>query len=225
MEVTLQQVNSDISVWLKWLRVNIIWKILHSRWTLVLQFQWISLQWLLFGKYFTSVEHWYCSLNEVPYSEYYMVDTSQQVDTDIAVWMNYLTVSIIWKILQCRWTLNDVVYSEYYIEDTSQQVNTVFQFEWSALHWILYGKYFTALNFEWSALQWVLYGRYFTAGVLWMKCLTLYIIWKIFQLGTFNELPYSEYYMEDTARQVNTVIAASKNFLTVNITWICLDYK
>jgi hypothetical protein len=43
--------------------VKIIWKILHSRWILVLQ------------------------LDEVCYSEYYMEDNSQQVETGIAVSM------------------------------------------------------------------------------------------------------------------------------------------
>ena len=37
------------------------------------------------GRYFTAVEHWYCSLNEVCYSEHYLEDTSQQVDSGIAI--------------------------------------------------------------------------------------------------------------------------------------------
>jgi hypothetical protein len=168
MEDTSQQVNTDIAFWMNCLTVNIIWMILKSRWTLILHFEWIYLQWILYGRYLKAGEQWYWSLNEMPYSECYMEDTSQQENTDIAVWMKclkvniigkilhskwtlilqfrmkYLTVSIIWKILQCSWTLNDVVYSEYYMEVTSQQVNTVLQFELSAFHWIIYGKYFRA---------------------------------------------------------------------------------
>jgi hypothetical protein len=112
----------------------------------------------------------------VHYSEYYMEYTSQQVDINITVWMNCISVNIIWKILHTWWTL-------------------LLQFQWSALRWILYGRYFTAsehwycssnevhysyviwkilhskrtleLQFQWSALQWIIYGSYFTAGELW----------------------------------------------------------
>ena len=35
-------------------------------------------------RYFTAGGHWYCKLNEVRYSEHYMEDTSQQMDSGIA---------------------------------------------------------------------------------------------------------------------------------------------
>jgi len=38
-------VDTDIVAWIKCVTVNIIWKILHSRWTLVLRLEWIALQW------------------------------------------------------------------------------------------------------------------------------------------------------------------------------------
>ena len=57
------------------------------------------------GRYFTAVEHWYCSLNEVCYSEHYLEDPSQQVDSGIAAGMKCVRVNIIWKILHSRWTV------------------------------------------------------------------------------------------------------------------------
>ena len=79
------------------------------------------------GREFTAGGHWYCSLNEVRYSEHYMEGTSQQVGTGIVAWMKCVTVNIIWKVLHSRWTL-------------------VLQLEWSALQWTLYGRYFTEVG-------------------------------------------------------------------------------
>ena len=79
---------------MKCVTVNIIWKILHSRWTVVLQLEWSALQWTLSGRYFTADGQWYCSLNEVCYSEHYLEDTSQQVDSGIAAWMNCVTMNL-----------------------------------------------------------------------------------------------------------------------------------
>ena len=76
---------------------------------------------LRYGRYFTVGGQWYCSLNGVCYSEHYMEDTSQQVDSGIAAWMECVTVNIIWKLLHSRWTV-------------------VLQLEWSVLQWTLYGR-------------------------------------------------------------------------------------
>jgi len=61
--------------------VNFIWKILHSRWTVVL------------------------GLNGVCYSEHYMEDTLEKVDSCIAASMECVTVNIILKIIHSRWTV------------------------------------------------------------------------------------------------------------------------
>jgi len=41
------------------------WKILHSRWTVVLQLEWSGLQWTLSGRNLVGNGHLYCSLNGV----------------------------------------------------------------------------------------------------------------------------------------------------------------
>ena len=64
-----------------------------------------KVQGTFFGRYFTASGQWYCSLNGVCYSEHYVEDTSQQVDSGIAAWMECVTVNIIWKILHSRWTV------------------------------------------------------------------------------------------------------------------------
>jgi hypothetical protein len=80
LEVISQQVDTCIAASLKRVRVNIIWNLFHSSWTLLLQLEWSALQWTLYGRYFTSGGHCYCSLNGVRYSEHYMEDTSQQME-------------------------------------------------------------------------------------------------------------------------------------------------
>ena len=155
---------SVIAFWMKCVTVNIIWKLLHSKWTLllllecsvtvniirkilhsrgtvVLRLECSVLQWTLCGRYFTASGQWYCSLNGVCYSELYLEDASQQVDSFITAWMKCVTVNIIWKILHNKLTV--------------------------------------VLRLEWSLLQWTFSGRYFTAGGYWYCFL--------------SELPYSEY--------------------------------
>ena len=44
MEGTSQQVDSSIAARMECVTVNIMWKILHSRWAVVLQFEWSVLQ-------------------------------------------------------------------------------------------------------------------------------------------------------------------------------------
>jgi hypothetical protein len=132
LEDNLQGLDSGIAGWMECVTVNIIRKILHSRWTVFLQFECSVLQRILFGRYFTACGQWFCSLNGVCYSEHYLGDTSLQVDSNIAAWMECVTVNIIWEwvniiweILHCRWTV-------------------VSQLQWIVLQWILFGRYFTA---------------------------------------------------------------------------------
>ncbi len=123
MEVSSQHLDTGNVAWMKCVTVYLIWKVLHSSWTLVLELEWSALQWTLYGRYFKTGGHWYCSLNEVRYSDHYMEATSQQLDTVIADWLKCVTVNIIWKILHNSWTL-------------------VLQLEWRALQWIISGRYF-----------------------------------------------------------------------------------
>ena len=101
MEDTSQQFDSGIAAWMECVSVNFIWMILHSRWRVVLQFERSVLQWTLYGRYCTAGGQWYCSLNELCYSEHYMEDISQHVDSSIGAWMGWVTVNIILKI----WTM------------------------------------------------------------------------------------------------------------------------
>jgi len=76
-----------------------VFKVLHSRWPLVLQLEYSRLQRKVSGSYFTEDGQWYCSLNEVHYSELCVKDTSQQLETSISVLIKCFTVKIIWKLL------------------------------------------------------------------------------------------------------------------------------
>jgi len=257
LEDTSQQVDSGIAAWMWCVAVNIIWKILHSMWTVVLQVEWSVLQWTLygryftaggqlyyrlngvcFGRYFTAGGKWYCSLNEVCYSEYYLEDSSQQVDSGITGWMECVTVNIIWKIFHSKWkvvlqverivlqwtlsgryftaggqwycSLNVVCCCEHYMEDISQQEDSVITGWMECVTvdniWkILHSSLTVVLQLEWSVFLWTLSGWYFTAGGEWYCSL--------------NEVCYSEHYMEDTAQQVDSGIAAWMNCVTVNIIW------
>ena len=60
VEVTSQHVDSFIANGMECVRVNIIWRLLQSTWTVLLR------------------------LDEVCYSEYYVECTAQQVDSGIA---------------------------------------------------------------------------------------------------------------------------------------------
>jgi len=91
-------VDSGIAAWMECVTVNIIWKILHGSWTLVLQLASSALQWTLCGSYFTAGGQCYCSLNGLRYSEQCVEDTAQQVDSGIAAWMKCVNVNIIWSV-------------------------------------------------------------------------------------------------------------------------------
>ena len=136
------EVHSGIAAWMGCVTVNIIWKIIHSRRTVVLQLEWSALQWIIYGRYFIAGGQWYCSLNGVRYSEHYMEDNSQQVESGIFFWIEWVAVYIIWKIFHRRWTV-------------------VFQLEWSALQWTLYGRYFTAGGPWYCSLNGVRYSEHY----------------------------------------------------------------
>jgi len=125
VEGTAQQVDSIIAGWMECVTMNIIWKVLHSSWTVLLQVEWNVLQWTLYGKYCTAGGQYYCGLNGMCYNEHYMESTAQQVDSSIAGWMECVTVNIMWKVLHSKWTV-------------------VLQIEWNVLQWTLWGRYCTA---------------------------------------------------------------------------------
>ena len=62
-----------------------MWKLLHSRWTVVWWLEWSVLQLTLCGIYCAAGGQWYCDLNGVFYSKQYVEDTAQQVDSGIVV--------------------------------------------------------------------------------------------------------------------------------------------
>jgi len=152
VEGTAQKVDSGIVGWMYCVTVNIMWKVLHSRWIVVLCIEWSVLQGLVCGRYCTAGGLWYCGLNVLCYSGHYVEVTAQQVDSCIAYWMDCVTVNSIWKVLQSKWTvvlvvecsvlqltlcgrsctaggqwycvLNGVCYSEQYVEGTAQQVDS-----------------------------------------------------------------------------------------------------
>jgi len=194
--------------------VNIICKILHSRWTVVLQLECSVLHWALSGRFFAAGGEWNCGFNVVCYSEHYLEDSSQQVDSGIAAWMKSVTVNIITKVLHTSrlWYrgLNVVCYNEHYLEDTSQQVDSgiagwMYCVTVNIICIILYSRWIVLLRLECSVLHWTLSGRYFTAGGQWHFGL--------------NVMCYSEHYLEVISLQVDSRIAASVYCVTVIIMW------
>jgi len=145
-------VDSGIVGWMYCVTVNIMWKVLYSRWIVLLCIEWSVLQGLVYGRYCTAGGLWYCGLNVVCYNEQYVEATAQQVDSSIVYWMESVTVNIIWKVLHSSWTvllwvecsvkqwtvcgryctaggewycgLNVVCRSEHYDEGTAQQVDS-----------------------------------------------------------------------------------------------------
>ena len=151
---------SGIAAWMECVTVNIIWKILHRKWTVVLQLEWSVLQWTLYGRYCTTGGQWYCKLNGVCYSEHYLKVVSQMVDSGIAAWMECVTVVITWKILHNRWTV-------------------LLQLEWSVLQCTLSGRYFTIGGQWYCSLNGVCYSEHYLEDssqhmgsviAAWMEC-------------------------------------------------------
>jgi len=78
-----QQVDSGIVGLVECVTENIIWKVLHSKWTVVLWVEWIVIQRKLYGRYRTAGEQFYCGFNVVCYSEHYVEGIAQQMDSGI----------------------------------------------------------------------------------------------------------------------------------------------
>jgi len=125
VEGTAQLVDSGIVGWMECVTVISMWKVLHSRWTVVLWVECSVLQWTVFGRYCTAGGKWYCGLNGLCYSEQYVEGTAQHVDSVIVGWMECVTVNSMWKVLHSRWTV-------------------VLWVEWSVLQWTVCGSYYTA---------------------------------------------------------------------------------
>jgi uncharacterized membrane protein YccF (DUF307 family) len=102
VEDATKQVDSVIATGMDCVTVNIMWKILHSRQTAGLHLEWNVLQRTLCGRYFTASRERYFSWNGLCYSEQYVEDTSQQVDSDILAGMECVTLNIMWEILHGR---------------------------------------------------------------------------------------------------------------------------
>ena len=149
VECTAQQAESGIVGWVDCVTVNIMWKVLQSKWTMYLWLELCVLHWTVCGRYCTAGGEWYCELNGVCYSEHYVERTAQKVDSVLVAWIVFVTVNIMRKVLHRRWTvllwdewivlqwtvcgryfkaggqcycgLNGVCYSEHYVESTAQQ--------------------------------------------------------------------------------------------------------
>jgi len=149
--------------------LSIMWKVLHSRWTVVLWLEWSVLKWAVCGRYCTAGGQWYCGLNGVCYSENYVIDTAQQVDSGIVAWMGCVTVNIMWKVLHSKWPV-------------------VLWLECSVLQWTLCGSYCTACGQWCCGLNGVCYSEQYVQGtaqqvdsviVAWMECVTFNIVWNL----------------------------------------------
>ena len=165
--------DSGTTAWMECVTVNIMWKVLHSMWTVVLQHEWSVLQWTLCGRYCTAGGQWYCSMKGVCYSEQYVkalhckFTVVLQVECSVLQWTlcgRYCTAGGQWYC-----SLNVVCYSEQYVEGTAQQVDSVIagwmQYVTVNIIWkLLHSSYRVVLNFEWSVLEWTLFGSYCTAG-------------------------------------------------------------
>jgi len=176
VEGTAQQVDSGIVGGMLCVAVKIMWKLLHSRWTVVLWVECCMLQCTLCGRHCTAGGQWYCG------------------------WMLCVTVNIMWTLLHSKWTvvlcvecsvlqwtvcgrnctaggqwyfgLNGVCYSQHYVGGTAQQVDcsivgcmkcvTV-----NSIRKMMHSKWTVGLQVEWCVLQWTLCGRYCTAGGQW----------------------------------------------------------
>ena len=79
------------------------------------------------------------------YSEHYVEGTAQQVDSGIAGGMECVTVIIMWKVLQSRWTV-------------------IFQVEWSVLQRTLCGSYYLSGGQLYCRLNRVCYSEHYVEG-------------------------------------------------------------
>jgi len=158
------------------LTVNLIWKILHSRWTVALRLEWSVLQWTLSGRYFTAGGQWYCVLNVVCYSEHYLELLHSRCTVVLRLHFSLLQRTLFGRYFtasgQWYWDLNVVCYIEHYLEGTSLQVESgiaawmkcvTVNIIWKVLH----SRWTVVLRLEFSVLQWTISGSYCTAGGQW----------------------------------------------------------
>ena len=187
MEDNSQQVDTGILDWMKCVTVNIIWKILHSMWTLLLK------------------------LDELHYSEQYMEDTSQQVDTCIVAWMKGVKEKNKWKILHSRWTLlllpewsalQWTLYGSF-----SHFCTLVLHLTWIAPQFTLYGRYFKADGNCYFRLNEVLYNEHY------IEDLHVIVHWYY----SWNKLRFSEHYTENTSQHLDNRIATWVKCVTMNV--------
>jgi len=155
-----------------------MWKVLHSKWTVVLWVEWSVLQWTVCGRYCTAGGQLYCRLNVVYYSELFVEGTTQMVDSGIVSRMECVTVNSMWKVLHSRWTV--VLWVECSV------------LQWTVCGKILHSRWTVVLWVERSVLQWTVCGRYSTAGG------QLYC--------RLNVVCYREHYLEGTAQHLDSVI-------------------
>ena len=156
LESTSQQLDCGIEAWTKCVTVNIIWKILHSMWTVLFQLKLNVIKLSSFGRYITQTGQWYCSLNAIWYSEHYLQDTLQQVDSGFAVWKKCDTLNIIWKILHgCRlWYCSLIKCLQVNIKRNLGQLEETYN-KWTLLFW--------SLNCSMSRVQyWAMHTLEFT---------------------------------------------------------------
>jgi len=312
VEGTAQQVDCGIVVWMESDPVNSMWKVLHSKWTVVLWVECSVLQWTVCGRYCTDGGQCYCGLNDcvtvnimlkvlhskwsgelqlngVCYSEQYVEGTAQQVGNGVAAWMEFVTLNIMLKVLTTGGEgycgLNGLCYSEHYVEFSAQQgesgvaawmecvtMNIMCKVltaggEWyCGLNGVCYCEHYVEgtdsrwreiLWVEWSVIQWTVCRRYWqqleSGFAAKMDCVTMNIKWKVLTgVGEWyyglNGVCYCEQYVEGTDsswrvelqfewsvlhwtlygrywQQVESVVAAGMECVTVNIMWKVLHRK
>jgi len=145
MEGTAQQVDSVLAAWIVCVTVNIMRKVLHGRWTVLLWVEWIVLQWTVCGRYCKAGGQCYCGLNGVCYSEHNVEGTAQQVDSVIVGWMECVTVKFMWKLLHSSWTV-------------------LLWLECSVLQWTVCGRYCTAGGAWYFGLKEMSYSEQYVKG-------------------------------------------------------------
>ena len=142
VEGPAQQVDSGILVSMACFTVNIMWKLLQSSWTVVLQLECSVLQWTSCGRYSTAGGQLYCSLNGVCFSEHYVEGIAQFVNSGIIAWMECFTVNNMSKILHSSWT-------------------ALLKLECSVLEWTLCGRYCTVVGQWYCSLNGVCYSEHY----------------------------------------------------------------
>jgi len=197
-----------------------MWKLQHSRWTVVLCVECCVLQWTVCGNYCTAVGLWYCGLNGVCYSEQYVEVTAQHLDSGIVGWMDCVTENSMWKVLHSGWT-------------------ELLWVEWSALQWTVCGSYFTAGGQLYCGLNIVCYSEHYVEVTAQQVTVALCVECSVLQLTVFgryctvggqrfcglNGVCYSEQYADGTAQLVDCGIVGWMECVTVNSMWMILHSR